>query len=159
MTNEVQSTGGGEAGSVPTTRRATLGLGLAAVIANAVPNWPASAQGGISDELQARLLRWSRTATGFADLPAGAARIFTAFALRNGITPESLSDLAPDTYRGTAVEKRLLEAWYTGHFRAGEVSGVRSYETTLMWSAAGIDPRPGTCDGGPERWASAPSNM
>jgi hypothetical protein len=149
----------GATGSAPPTRRATLGLGLAAVIANAVANWPASAQGGIADELHARLLGWSRMATGFSELSAGTIGAFMAFAVRNGITPESLADLTPDVYRGTPIEKRLLEAWFTGVFQAGGASGVRSYETTLMWPAAGVDPRPGACDGGPKRWASAPSDM
>jgi hypothetical protein len=148
-----------EAGSAPPTRRATIGFGLAAAIASAVPDWQVSAQGGVADELHARFLHWSRAATGFADLPAGAARVFMAFALRSGITAESLSDLAPGTYRGTAIEKRLLEAWYTGVFRTAGLPGVRSYETTLMWRAAGIDPPPSICGGGPQRWASAPPNI
>ena len=147
------------AGSTPPTRRATIGFGLAAAIASAVPDWQVSAQGGIADELHTRFLHWSRAATGFADLPAGAARVFMAFALRSGITAESLSGLAPDTYRGTPIEKRLLEAWYTGVFRADGSPGVRSYDTTLMWRAAGIDPPPGTCDGGPGRWALAPPDI
>jgi hypothetical protein len=67
---------------------------------------------------------------------------------RSGITPESLSALEPDSYRGTPFEKRLLEAWYTGRF-----------DTTLMWRAAGMDPPPSICGGGPESWASAPSNI
>jgi hypothetical protein len=41
--------------------------------------------------------------------------------LRSGITPASLSALEPDTYRGTAFEKRLLDAWYTGLFQAGRI--------------------------------------
>jgi hypothetical protein len=76
--------------------------------------------------------------------------------LRSGFTPESLSDLEPDAYRGIPLEKRLLEAWYTGVFRLTELSEVRSFETTLMWRAAELDPPPSTCDTGPERWASAP---
>ena len=117
------------------------------------------AQGGIADELDARFLHWSRTATGFADLSAGAARIFMEFALRSGISAESLSGLSPDAYRGTPVEKLLLEAWYTGVFRTAGLPGVRSYGTTLMWRAAGIDPPPGICGGDPRRWASAPPNI
>jgi hypothetical protein len=82
-------------------------------------------------------------------------------AIRSGITPENLSELEPDAapYRGTPVEKRLLEAWYTGVFKTVGSSEVRNYETTLMWRAAGIDPPPSTCSIGPERWASAPSNI
>jgi hypothetical protein len=159
MANEFPLTRGGNVGTTPPTRRATIGFGFAAAIASAVPVWPVRAQGGITDELDARFLRWSRTATGFADLPAGAARIFMAFALRSGISPESLADLAPDAYRGTPIEKLLLEAWYTGVFRTAGLPGARSYETTLMWRAAGIDPPPGICGGDPQRWASAPPNI
>jgi hypothetical protein len=159
ITCDVQFTRGGNAAGVPPTRRTTIGLGVAAAIASAVPDWRVSAQGGIADDLHARFLRWSRTATGFADLSAGAARTFMEFAFRSGIPPESLSGLAPDEYRGTTTEKLLLEAWYTGAFRTAGSPGVRSYETTLMWSAAGIDPRPGICGDGPQRWASAPSNI
>jgi hypothetical protein len=159
MANEIQLTGGGAAGSRPPTRRTAIRFGLAAAVASAVPDWRVSAQGGIADELHVRFLHWSRAATGFADLSAGAARIFMAFALRSGITAESLSGLAADTYRGTPIEKRLLAAWYTGVFRDAGSPGVRSYDTTLMWRAAGIDPPPGSCDGDPSRWASAPSNI
>jgi hypothetical protein len=41
--------------------------------------------------------------------------------LQRGITAESLFDLDPDFYRGTALEKRLLEAWYTGVFSLTEL--------------------------------------
>jgi hypothetical protein len=159
MANEFPLTRGGNVGGTPSTRRATIGLGVAAAIASTVPVWPVRAQGGITDELDARFLRWSRTATGFADLPAGAARVFMEFVFRSGISPESLADLAPDEYRGTTTERRLLEAWYTGAFRTAGSAGIRSYKTTLMWRAAGIDPPPGICGIGPQRWASAPSNI
>jgi Membrane bound FAD containing D-sorbitol dehydrogenase len=79
--------------------------------------------------------------------------------LRSGITPENLSDLEPDTYRATPFEKGLLEAWYTGVFKLDGLSEIRSFETTLMWRAAGVDPPPSICLGGPESWASAPSNL
>jgi hypothetical protein len=81
------------------------------------------------------------------------------FVLRSGITLENLSDLEPGAYRGTPIEKRLLEAWYTGVFKIDGLSEVRSYDATLMWRAAGLDPPPSTCSSGPERWASAPSNL
>jgi hypothetical protein len=141
------------------TRRATLRMSLSAAIGGFLPSWKTSAQPRISDELQARFLGWSRTATGFADLPPDAVRACMQLALRSGIGPEALSHLAPDAYGGTPIEKQLLEAWYTGIFKLDALPGVRSYATTLMWRAAGIDPPPGTCDGGPERWASAPSNL
>ena len=103
--------------------------------------------------------QWSRTATGFADLTPDTARACLELLLRSGISPQALSNLAPDAYGGTPIEKQLLEAWYTGIFRLDGLPGVRSYATTLMWRAAGIDPPPSTCNGGPERWASAPSNI
>jgi hypothetical protein len=108
--------------------------------------------------LHARFLRWSRTATGFIDLPDSTARACIELVLRSGITPENLSDLDPGAYRGTPTERKLLEAWYTGVFDNGRTD-VRSYETTLMWRTAGLDPPPSACSGGPERWASAPSNL
>jgi Membrane bound FAD containing D-sorbitol dehydrogenase len=98
-------------------------------------------------------------ATGFTDLPAGTARTCLERSLRSGITPDNLSDLDPGAYRGTPLEKRLLEAWYIGLFKLDGSSEIRSYDTTLMWRAAGIDPPPTTCNGGPARWASAPSNI
>jgi hypothetical protein len=143
----------------PITRRATLRISLSAAIGALFPTWKTSAQPRISDELQARFLRWSRTATGFADLPADAARACLELALRSGISTETLSNLAPGAYGGTPIEKQLLEAWYTGIFKPDGLPAVRSYATTLMWRAAGMDPPPSTCDGGPERWASAPSNL
>ena len=69
------------------------------------------------------------------------------------------SALEPDAYRGTALEKRLLDAWYTGLFSLDGLSDIRSFDTTLMWRVAGVDPSPGMCRGGPESWASAPSNI
>jgi len=108
--------------------------------------------------LQARFLSWSRTATGFIDLPASTARACIELAVRAGITPESLSDLDPGAYRGTPIERRLLAAWYTGVFNDGRTE-LRSYEITLMWRAAGVDPPPSSCGSGPERWTSAPANL
>jgi hypothetical protein len=92
------------------TRRATLRMSLSAAISALLPGWKASAQTRISDELQARFLRWSRTATGFADLTPDAARACLELLLRSGISPETLSKLAPDAYGGTPIEKQLLEA-------------------------------------------------
>jgi hypothetical protein len=143
----------------PITRRATLRISLSAAISALFPTWKASAQSRISDELQARFLQWSRTATGFADLPPDTARACLELVLRSGIGAETLTQLAPNAYGGTPIERQLLEAWYTGIFKLAGSRDVRSYATTLMWRAAGIDPPPGTCDGGPERWASAPSNL
>ena len=141
------------------TRRATVSLGLSAAIFSLSPIARMSAQTRTPGELHARFLRWSRTATGFADLPADAARTCMQLLLRSGITPASLSTLEPDAYRGTAIEKRLLDAWYTGLFKLDGLSEVRSFDTTLMWRVAGVDPSPGLCRGGPESWASAPSNI
>jgi len=143
----------------PLTRRATLRISLSAAITALFPSWNASAQARISDELQAQFLGWSRTATGFADLPPDAARTCLELLLRSGVSPEALSNLPPDAYGGTPIERQLLEAWYTGIFKLDGLPGVRNYATTLMWRAAGIDPPPGTCDGGPARWASAPSKI
>jgi hypothetical protein len=143
----------------PLTRRATLRISISAAICGLFPSWKASAQARISDELQARFLQWSRTATGFADLTPDTARACLELVLRSGISAETLSKLAPDAYGGTPIERQLLEAWYTGIFKLDGSRDVRSYATTLMWRAAGIDPPPGTCDGGPERWAFAPSNL
>lgn len=79
--------------------------------------------------------------------------------LRSGIDPEQLSKLEPDAYGGTPIEKQLLAAWYTGVFKVDGLPDVRSYQTTLMWPAIGLNPPPGTCGGDPGRWASAPSNI
>ena len=141
------------------TRRATLGVGLAAAMSGLFPNCRAGAQSQIPDALNANFLRWSRTATGLADLSPRVARACVEFILRSGITIENLSDLEPEAYRGTPVEKRLLEAWYTGVFKMDGSSEVRLYDATLMWRAAGIDPPPSTCNSDPERWASAPRNL
>src|SRR5262245_54984964 len=100
----------------PLTRRATLRMSLSAAVTALFPSWNASAQARISDELQARFLGWSRTATGFADLPPDTARACLELILRSGIGPQALSKLAPDAYGGTPIERQLLEAWYTGIF-------------------------------------------
>ena len=141
------------------TRRATVGLGLSAAILSVSPIARVSAQTRTPGELHTRFLRWSRSATGFADLPADATRTCMELLFRSGITPESLSALEPDSYRGTPFEKRLLEVWYTGRFKLDGLSEIRSFDTTLMWRAAGMDPPPSICGGGPESWASAPSNI
>lgn len=140
------------------SRRTVLSIGATVAVAGILTRWPAGAQGVVPEDVQAQFLSWSRTATGFADLYDRAARDFTVQALRSGITVADLSGLDPKTYRGTAIERRLLEAWYTGVFRI-DGADRRNYDTTLMWPAAGIDPSPTTCDGGPQRWASAPSNI
>src|ERR1700720_2484583 len=126
----------------PFTRRVALGFGLSTAISCLAPICRASAQTGTPDDLQLKFLRWSRTATGFTDLPASAARACIKMLLQCGITAESLFDLEPDLYRGTPLEKRLLEAWYTGVFSLTELSQIRNFETTLMWRAARLEPPP-----------------
>jgi hypothetical protein len=128
-------------------------------IAGLLPHWVAQAQGVVPDALEQRFLAWSRMATGFTDLPVSTARTCLEWVLRSGITAEDVSSLDPAVYRGTSLEKRLLEAWYTGLFRVGGSSEKRNYDTTLMWQAAGIDPPPTSCGGTPDRWASTPSNI
>lgn len=139
-------------------RRTALGGGLTAAISGWFSRWTAGAQTRVPDEVLASFRDWSRVATGFGDLPARAAAGFVTQALRSGFTVADLASLDPKTYRGTPIEKRLLEAWYIGVFRI-DGADRRNYDTTLMWPAAGIDPSPTTCDGGPQRWASAPSNI
>src|ERR1700738_765436 len=92
----------------PFTRRVALGFGLSTAISCLAPICRASAQTRTPENLQLKFLRWSRTATGFADLPASAARACIKMLLQCGITAESLFDLEPDFYRGTPLEKRLL---------------------------------------------------
>ena len=144
--------------TAPLTRRATLGIGLSAATTGFLPDRNARAQALTTDELHARFLRWSRTSTGFADLSAASARKLLELLVRSGISRASLFGLEPDSYRATAIERRLLEAWYTG-LLGNEPSGMRNHETTLMWRAAGLDPAPTACDDGPARWASAPSGI
>jgi hypothetical protein len=140
-------------------RRKALGAGLVTVLGGLLPLRPARAEGSLTDAQQRRFLDWSRRATGLADLPVGTARVFLAEALRSGVTAGELSRLDPRAYRGTPLERRLLDAWYTGLFKIDGSSEIRSYATTLMWQAAGIDPPPASCGGTPDRWASAPSNI
>jgi hypothetical protein len=71
----------------PITRRATLRMSLSVAIGGFLPSWKTSAQPGISDELHARFLQWSRTATGFADLTPDTARACLELLLRSGIKP------------------------------------------------------------------------
>jgi len=153
MTNEHRD-------SVPRlSRRAALGVGVTVALAGLSPRFAAQAQSNVADALQRRFLDWSRMATGFTDLPASTARTCLEWTLRSGVTVEDLSGLDPGAYRSTPLEKRLLEAWYTGLFGIGGSSETRSYDTTLMWQAAGIDPPPTSCGGTPDRWTSAPSNI
>jgi hypothetical protein len=141
------------------SRRAALGVGLTLTMAGLSPRLTAQVQSIVPDALQRRFLDWSRMATGFTELLAGTARTCLEWTLRSGVSVEDVSGLDPGAYRGTPLEKRLLEAWYTGLFRIGGSSEMRSYDTTLMWQAAGIDPPPTSCGGTPDRWASAPSNI
>ncbi len=103
----------------PVTRRTTVGFGACAAIFRLLPICHLNAQTAVSDELYSRFLSWSRTATGFADIPAAAARSFLELSFRSGITHDQLSALDPGSYRGTPIERRLLEAWYTGVFKIG----------------------------------------
>lgn len=141
------------------SRRAALGVGLTAVLAGLSPRVTAQAQSNIPDALERRFLDWSRMATGFTELPAGTSRICLEWTLRSGVPVEELSNLDPGGHRGTPLEKRLLEAWYTGLFKVDGSFETRSYDTTLMWQAAGIDPPPTSCGGTPNRWASAPAKI
>ncbi|MGD9769334.1 MAG: hypothetical protein AB7U62_17000 [Pseudolabrys sp.] len=153
MTNEHRD-------SVPRlSRRAALGVGVTAAMAGLSPRLTAQAQNHVPDALQLRFLEWSRMATGFAEISAGMARTCLEWTLRSGVPGADLSKLDPGTYRGTPLEKRLLEAWYTGLFKEAGSPELRSYDTTLIWQAAGIDPPPTSCGGTPDRWASVPSNI
>lgn len=133
--------------------------GLSAAALAAGPVCPAYAKPIVPDNLRDRFLRWSRMATGFAELPASTAWDFLELAIHSGVTPDSLSDLKVDSYRGTALEKRLLEAWYTGVFKIDGSSEFRNDETALIWRVVGIDPPPSWCRGGPESWAAVPSTL
>ena len=139
------------------SRRWMLLWGLSTAAFAAGPVSAAYATLIVADDWRDRFLRWSRVATGFAELPASTARDFLELVLHSGLTLENLSDLEPETYRGTVIEKLLLEAWYTGVFKIDGSSEFRNDETTLMWRVVGIDPPPSWCRGGPESWAAVPS--
>jgi len=141
------------------SRRQTIGLGFSAAVFGVFPIWTTDGQRHTAEELRARFLRWSRTATGFSDITPDAARTCLELLLRSGFTPDGLSELEPDSYRGTPLEKRVLETWYTGVFTIEGSADLRSFATTLMWRAAGLDPPPSSCNGPPDRWASLPSNI
>jgi len=139
----------------PPTRRVVLVGLLAQAGALAATG---AVHGQVTETLQARFLQWTRTATGFADVSPDTARAYLELAFRSGISPADLSALELGVYGGTPLEKRLLESWYTGVFDVG-AARMRSYDATLMWRAAGIDPPPSMCDSGPERWTAAPSKL
>ena len=128
------------------------GLSASALIAGRSPKTSASA---LAEDLQARFLQWSRVATGFAELDASVARECLGLIVRSGTQPAQVWTLDPTVYRGTDLEKRLLDTWYTGVFAPDASPGVRHDETTLMWRAAGIEP-PGQCHGGPDAWTTEP---
>jgi hypothetical protein len=112
-----------------------------------------------ADQVEKQFLGWSRIATGFADLSADTSREFMEISLRSGTTMAELSKLDPLEYRGAAVEKRLLEAWYSGVFKLDGADTVRNAETALIWQSAGIDPQPSWCSGNPIIWTTPPSNF
>jgi hypothetical protein len=112
-----------------------------------------------ADDVEARFLGWCRMATGSSELSPNLAQHYLDLALRSGMTVAELSELDPGEYRSTALEKRLLEAWYTGVFKLDGSADVRNDETTLMWRSAGIDPPPSWCRGDPSAWTMAPSNL
>lgn len=140
------------------SRRAILQWGAAAAAATFTLIRSTSGHTA-AEQVETQFLAWSRTATGFADLSARTSREFLEISLRSGTTLAELSKLDPLEYRGTAVEKRLLEAWYSGIFKLDEAGTVRNAETALIWQAAGIDPQPSWCSGGPTIWTAPPSNL
>lgn len=139
------------------SRRWVLRAGASLTGLAVVPGSMTLAQTPVLEGVHTLFLQWSRLATGFAALDADVVRDCLQQVLRSGVSLASLADLDPGSYRGTELEKRLLEAWYTGVFEPPDAPPLRSMETTLMWQAAGIDPPPGSCGDGPESWTRPPS--
>jgi len=140
------------------SRRWIVGRGAAAAAVTFGPFRNASAHAA-ADVVEGRFLGWSRMATGSSELSQSLAQQYLDLALRSGTTVAELSELDPGEYRGTALEKRLLEAWYTGVFKLDGPAEVRNDETTLMWRSAGLDPPPSWCRGDPNAWTTAPPNL
>ena len=140
------------------SRRWIVGRGTAAAAVTFGPLRNVSAHAA-ADEVKEQFLGWSRMATGLSDLSQSVAQQYLDLALRSGTTVAELSELDPGEYRSTALEMRLLEAWYTGVFKLDGSAEVRNDETTLMWRSAGIDPPPSWCRGDPSAWTTAPSNL
>lgn len=136
------------------SRRWVLAAGLSAS-ALIIGRSPKLLAATLAEDLQARFLQWSRVATGFAELEASIARECLELVVRSGTPRAKLWALDPEVYRGSDLERRLLEAWYTGVFAPDASPHVRHDGTTLMWRAAGIEP-PGQCRGGPDAWTTEP---
>lgn len=138
------------------SRRRILQLGWSTAAFLLIPARRTHAKPSVPKDLRDRFLRWSRMATGFAELGESTVWDCLQLVIRSGVTHENLYHLKPDAYLGTALEKRLLEAWYTGVFKIDGSPEFRNDETTLVWRVAGIDPSSGGCRGGPEFWAGLP---
>ncbi len=54
-----------------------------------------------------------------------------------------------------ALERTIIEWWYTGVYEIGDAPRVATHTGALMWDAIGI-PAPSVCAGGFGAWASAP---
>jgi hypothetical protein len=55
----------------------------------------------------------------------------------------------------TALERRIIESWYTGVYRVNGVDHVATYTGALLWTALDRS-APGTCRGETGYWAHPP---
>ena len=134
------------------SRRAFLILSIlsASLRAGAMPASPAVSV----DEF----LRLSQRLTGRANLDAkvGATYLEALLAIpENAGTLAQLVRESGSSPAHAALERTILEWWYTGTYELRGERRLATHNSALMWDAVGI-PAPGTCQGPFGAWSRAP---
>ncbi len=134
------------------TRRAFLVLSV--LFASLRAGATSTSQAVSADEF----LRLSRRLTGRANLDAkvGATYLEALLAVpENAATLAQLARASGSSPAQAALERTILEWWYTGTYELGGERRLATHNSALMWDAVGI-PAPGTCQGPFGAWSLAP---
>ena len=122
----------------------------------------ASLRAGATSTSQAisadEFLRLSRRLTGRSNLDANVGATYLEALLAVPENAGTLAQLARENGSSpahAALERTILEWWYTGTYELGGERRLATHTGALMWDAVGV-PAPGTCAGAFGAWSRAP---
>lgn len=141
-------------------RRILLSVGLGSIVSPLfLKISPSLANSLPSDDVILHFQKWSHIATGFSDITFKESKDYLTFCMQRGFKIKDIARLDRDHYKGTSLEKKLLEGWMTGlmHLHGSQVE--RYYDSILMWRAAGLDVKPLTCQKEHHSWGKAPPEL
>jgi hypothetical protein len=107
-----------------------------------------------------RFMDLSRSLTGREQLDPLVGRLFfDALSESHGsaaVVERLLSDPLVEDVEAAALERRIVEQWYTGVYRSGGAAQRATYQGALMWQAMALRAAPGECQGELGFWSRPP---